>query len=76
MIWGWLGALVASAIPAWWEAGELAARNPLGKFADPVTGAWTAQTWWVFLRWWLPIAAPVSLLALACMFLNRPADPR
>ena len=25
---------------------------------------------------WLPIAAPVSLLAFACMFVNRPHDPR
>jgi hypothetical protein len=28
------------------------------------------------LTWWSPIAVPVTLLALACMVLNRPAGRR
>lgn len=76
IVGGWLIALVASALlPLWFLAGRIE-RNHLGNYVDPETGAWTAQVYWQFLNWWLPIAMPVSLLALACMFLNRPADPR
>ena len=39
-------------------------------------GAPTVQLYWQFVRWWLPIATPVSLVAFACMFLNVPRDPR
>ncbi|OYW45314.1 MAG: hypothetical protein B7Z08_10355 [Sphingomonadales bacterium 32-68-7] len=74
IIGGWLIAMLASALPAAWSAAELAERNPLGIYADRMTGAFTPQLYWQFLRWWLPIAVPVSLLALACMFLNRRAD--
>jgi hypothetical protein len=36
------------------------------------TGTWLPHVYATFFQWWLPIAVPVSLLALACMFLNRP----
>lgn len=74
IVGGWLFALVASMLPALWTAAELAGRNPLGLYADPVTGTPTLRLCWQFLKWWLPIAVPLSLLALACMYLNRPAD--
>ena len=74
IIGGWLFALAASALPALWTAADRIQRNPLGKFVDVETGAWRPQVYWQFFSWWLPIAVPVSALALACMFLNRPAD--
>lgn len=73
---GWGCAMFASALPALWETADRIARNPLGKYVDAATGAWTAQVYWQFLTLWLPIAAPVSLLAAACMVLNWPADKR
>jgi len=73
IVGGWLFALVASAIPSLWMARDLAARNPLGIYVDE-SGAYTAQLYWQFFKWWLPIATAASLLALACMFLNRPTD--
>ena len=76
IVGGWLIALLASAILPWSAVSERIKENRLGLFVDPETGAWTALVYWRFLQWWLPIAVPVSLLALACMFLNRPADPR
>lgn len=74
IVGGWLFALVASMLPALWTAADLASRNPLGIYVDPLTGAPTLRLYWQFLKWWLPIAVPLSLLALACLFLNRPAD--
>ena len=72
IVGGWFFALVASALlPLWALAGRIE-RNHLGRFVDPETGAWTTQVYSQFLAWWLPIAGPVSLLALACMALNRP----
>ena len=73
IVGGWLFALVASALPALWMADDLAQRNPLGIYVDD-RGAFTPQLYWQFVKWWLPIATPVSVLAFACMFLNRPAD--
>ena len=73
---GWLFALFASALPALWMSFRLAQRNPLEIYVDPLTGALTPQLYWQFFRWWLPVAVPVSLLALACLFVNRPSDPR
>ena len=73
---GWLFALLASALPALWMSINLAQRNPLDIYVDPATGQPTAQLYWQFVRWWLPVAAPVSMLALACMFLNRPEGRR
>ena len=76
IVGGWGFALLASALlPLSWVADRIE-RNHLGKYVDPETGAWTPHVYWQFLYWWLPIAVPVSLLALACMFLNRPVDPR
>ena len=72
IVGGWFVALVASALPPIWFIADRIERNHLGKFVDPETGAWTAQVYSQFLAWWLPIALPVSLLALACMVLNRP----
>jgi hypothetical protein len=72
IVGGWSLALLASALlPIWVIAGRIE-RNHLGRFVDPETGAWTPEVYSLFLAWWLPIAVPVSLLALACMFLNRP----
>jgi len=71
---GWLFAMLASALPALSTAADRIERNPLGKFVDVETGHWTLHLYWSFLQWWLPIALPVSLLALACMVTNRPAD--
>ena len=73
IVGGWLFALAASAIPSLWMAHDLAERNPLGIYVDE-HGAYTAQLYWQFFKWWLPIAGAASALALACMFLNRPAD--
>ena len=73
IVGGWLIALLASALPPLWFIADRVQRNHLGKFVDPATGAPTMQLCWQFLRWWLPIAVPVSLLASACMFLNWPA---
>lgn len=73
IVGGWLFALMASAIPSLWMADDLAQRNPLGIYVDD-SGEFTAQLYWQFLKWRLPIAGAASLLALACMFLNRPAD--
>ena len=72
IVGGWLVALVASALPVLWVLADRVERNHLGKFVEPETGAWTTQVYSQFLAWWLPIAVPVSLLALACMVLNRP----
>ena len=74
IVGGWLLALLASVLPALWMSADLAWRNPLEIYVDPATGTPTAQLYWQFVRWWLPIAVPVSLVALACMFLNRPKD--
>lgn len=74
IVGGWLIAMIASAGPALWMAADLIERNPMGRYADQATGAWSPDILVLFLRWWLPIAIPVSLLALACMVLNRRAD--
>ena len=76
IVGGWVIALLASALLPWWAVSERIAENRLGQYLDPETGAWTALVYWRFVQWWLPIAAPISLLALACMFLNRPTDKR
>ena len=76
IVGGWLFALLASALPVLFFMADRIERNHLGKFVDPATGAWTPQVYSQFLTWWSPIAIPVSLLAIACMFLNRPRDPR
>ena len=76
IVGGWLFALIASALPVIYFMADRVERNHLGKFIDPETGAWTPQVYSEFLTWWSPIAAPVTLLALACMFLNRPTDKR
>ena len=73
IVGGWLFALLASAIPSLWMALDLAERNPLGIYVDE-SGAWTGRLYWQFFKWWLPIAGAASLLAIACMALNRPAD--
>lgn len=76
IVGGWAIALLASSlIPLWVLWGRIE-RNHLGQYVDPETGAVTLHAYWQFFRWWLPIATPVSLLAFACMFLNRPHDPR
>ena len=76
IVGGTLVALAASALLQRWAESERIEEKRLGQFVDPQTGAWTALVYWLFLQWWLPVAVPVSLLALACMFLNRPRDPR
>jgi hypothetical protein len=73
---GWLCAMAGSTLPALWSTVQRIEANPLGKYVDPITGAWTAQVYWHFLGWWLPIGIPVGLLAGACMVLNWPADKR
>jgi hypothetical protein len=73
LVGGWLIALTASALPVAWALAGRIERNPLGKYLD-ADGVWTVQVYWQFLAWWLPIAVPVSLLAFACMYLNRRAD--
>ena len=73
---GWFIALTASALPPLWVLAGRVERNHLGLYADPDTGRMTLHALWQFVAWWLPIAVPVSLLAIACMFLNRPSDPR
>jgi hypothetical protein len=72
---GWVIALGASVIPPLWILAGRIERNSLGRYVD-ADGVWTPLVYWTFLGWWLPIALPVSALALACMFLNRPANPR
>jgi hypothetical protein len=76
IVGGWLFALLASALPVVVFMADRVQRNHLGKFVDPETGAWTPQVYSQFLTWWSPIAVPVTLLALACMVLNRPGNPR
>jgi hypothetical protein len=76
VVGGWLFALLGSALPVIYFMAERVGENRLGKFVDPETGAWTSQVYSQFFTWWSPIALPVTLLALACMFLNRPRDPR
>lgn len=71
IVGGWLISLTASALPVLWVLSQTIERNPLGKYVDLATGEWTLQVYLTFFRWWLPIAGPVSLLALAAMFLNR-----
>lgn len=70
IVGGWLLALAASAIPSLWMAADLADRNPLGIYVDE-SGAYRPQLYWQFFKWWLPIAGAASVLASACMFLNR-----
>jgi len=72
IVGGWLVAMIASILPALWSAADLAQRNPLAIYVDPASGLPTLKLYLQFLKWWLPIAVPVSLLAAACMFLNRP----
>jgi hypothetical protein len=74
IVGGWLVAMIASVLPALWSAMDLASRNPLGIYADPISGAPTLRLYLQFLKWWLPIAIPISGLAAACMVLNRPSD--
>ena len=74
ILWGWLFALAASAIPALWATARRIDENPLGRYVDPQTGAWTIEVYWSFAQWWLPIVTAVSVLAVACMFLDRRAD--
>ena len=74
IVGGWGFALLASALLPLTSLADRIERNLLGKYVDPETGSWTIEVVRTFLDWWLPIAVPVSLLALACMFLNRPAD--
>ena len=74
IVGGWGFALLASALLPLTSLADRIERNHLGKYVDPETGSWTIEVVRTFLDWWLPIAVPVSLLALACMFLNRPAD--
>jgi|GEM_PF-2962243 hypothetical protein len=69
---GWFFALLASSLPVLWVMADRIERNPLGLFVDAETGQWTTHVYWEFFRWWLPVAVPVSVLAVACMFLNRP----
>ena len=76
IVGGWSIAMVASALPPLWFIADRVQRNHLGKFVDPETGAWTGAVYSQFLTWWSPIAVPVTLLAFACMFLNRPGDRR
>ena len=71
IVGGWLTVLIASALPVLWFVAERVERNHLGKYLDPQTGAWTPQVYSLFLTWWSPIVVPVTLLALACMVLNR-----
>ena len=72
LLGGWLAVLIASALPVLWFVAERVERNHLGKYLDPQTGAWTPQVYSLFLTWWSPNVVPVTLLALACMVLNRP----
>ena len=74
LLGGWLFAMAASAGPALWVAAGYVHRNPLGKYVDEATGAYTPLLYEMVLRWWLPIAVPVTLLALACLVMNRRAD--
>ena len=74
IVGGWGFALLASALLPLTSLADRIERNHLGKYVDPETGSWTIEVVRTFLDWWLPIAVPVSLLALACMFLHRPAD--
>ena len=74
IVGGWGFALLASALLPLTSLADRIERNHLGKYVDPETGSWTIEVVRTFLDWWYPIAVPVSLLALACMFLNRPAD--
>ena len=76
IVGGWLFTLLASSLLPLWVLSDRIERNHLGKYVVPETGAWTSQVYWQCLAWLLPIAVPVSLLALACMFLNRPGDRR
>jgi len=73
ILWGWLFAIVAAALPALWLAYGLATRNPLGIYVDPLTGEFRWALYRQFFRWWISGAVPVSVLALACMFVNRRA---
>ena len=72
IVGGWLFALLASALPVLFFMADRIERNHLGKFVDPATGAWTPQVYSLFFTWWSPVVLPVTLLALACMALNRP----
>ena len=74
IVGGWLIALVAAAVPALWLAHDLASRNPMGLYVDPLTGNYTGRLYRQFLKWWVSGAAPVSVLALACLFVNRRTD--
>jgi len=76
VVWGWLAAMLASALPALWATAQRIAENPLGKYVDPATGAWLPHVYGHFFTLWLPVAAPVSVLAFACLFLNRPEGRR
>lgn len=71
IVGGWLISLAASLLPVLWVLSQKIERNPLGKYVDVATGQWTWEVYRTFLLWWLPIAVPITLLALACMFLNR-----
>ena len=72
IVGGWLTVLIASALPVLYFVSERVERNHLGMYLDPQTGAWTPQVYSLFLTWWSPIVVAVTLLALACMVLNRP----
>ena len=67
---GWLIGLAAAAVLPLWATAQRIAENPLGRYVTP-EGTWTADVFVRFFWAWLPIAAGVSVLALACMFVDR-----
>ena len=73
IVGGWAFAMFASALPSLWMTVDLGQRNPLGIYLGD-DGWPTVRLVLQFFRWWLPVSVPVSLLALAAMALNRPAD--
>ncbi|MEO6387729.1 MAG: hypothetical protein ABIT16_03020 [Croceibacterium sp.] len=73
IVGGWLFAMLAALLPVMWSIVALSQRNPMGLYIND-SGLPTWHLVVQFFRWWLPIATPISVLAFACMFLNRPTD--
>lgn len=67
---GWLIGLFAAAIMPLWAMAERIRENPLGRYVTP-EGSWTADVYVRFFWSWLPIAVGVSVLAFACLFVDR-----
>jgi hypothetical protein len=70
----WIGiifVLLVSMVPAFLMCLAALDHNPQGEFADPITGAYTADLYILFLFWWVPFGLIALLSSAAILYLTR-----